>query len=127
MYNPANGIIDLRSPYSFKETADRLEALLRAKGIKLFARIDQSAEASAVGLSLRPTILFIFGDPAKGTPWMVAHPALAMDLPLKALVWEAKPGEVYLSYTTAEFLQQRYQLPTLPFPEIALLMANVLK
>src|SRR5271156_5777002 len=100
----SDGIISLASPRSVRETADRVEAALSPRKIKLFVRIDQSAEAAAVGLKLRPTVLLIFGDPGKGTPLMESYPSLAVDLPLKALIWEAKPGEVYLSLTSPEFL-----------------------
>jgi uncharacterized protein (DUF302 family) len=82
----ANGVVNLRSTGSVLETADRLDALLQTKGLKIFARIDQAAEARAVGLSLRPTALLIFGDPKAGTPLMERYPSLALDLPLQALV-----------------------------------------
>jgi uncharacterized protein (DUF302 family) len=122
----STGIIDLRSPWSVGETADRIVAILNSKKIKLFARIDQAAEAAAVGLNLRPTVLLIFGDPAKGTPLMVSYPTLAMDLPIKALIWEAKPGEVQVSLNSPEFLQKRHQLPLAPFSELTQLFTKVL-
>ena len=78
----------------------------------------QSAEAAAVGLTLRPTTLLIFGDPSRGTPLMEAYPTLAVDLPLKALVWELSPSEVYISLTSPEFLQKRHNLPSAPFSEV---------
>jgi len=74
----ANGMIDLPSPWPVGETVERMVAVLAAKKIKLFARIDQAAEATSVGLTLRPTVLLIFGDPAKGTPLMVSYPTLAI-------------------------------------------------
>src|SRR6202022_2966574 len=80
----------LESPYSVHQTIDRLEELLRAKGIKIFARLDQAAEALAVGISMRPTELLIFGDPKTGSPLMIKYPSLAIDLPLKALAWESE-------------------------------------
>jgi uncharacterized protein (DUF302 family) len=120
----ASGIIRFTSPWSFNETVERIEALFRAKKIKLFARIDQAAEAAAVGLTLRPTTLLIFGDPAKGTPLMDAYPSLAIDLPLKALVWETAPGEVYIGLTSPEFLQQRHGLPNAPFAEVVRLFTT---
>jgi uncharacterized protein (DUF302 family) len=116
--NSSSGIIKFTSPWPYPETVDRIEAALSGKKIKLFANIDQSAEAAAVGLTLRPTTLLIFGDPTKGTPLMVAHPDLAIDLPLKALVWEAGPSEVYIALTSPEFLQKRYSLPSAPFAEV---------
>ena len=83
--NTTNGIISQPSPYSVPETIDRLAAILQAKGITTFARIDQQAEAEKVGLNLRPTQLLLFGNPQAGTPLMVAAPTIALDLPLKAL------------------------------------------
>jgi uncharacterized protein (DUF302 family) len=122
----ASGIIRFTSPWSFNETVERIEALFRAKKIKLFARIDQAAEAAAVGLTLRPTTLLIFGDPAKGTPLMDAYPSLAIDLPLKALVWETAPGEVYIGLASPEFLQQRHSLPNAPFAEVVRLFTTLI-
>jgi uncharacterized protein (DUF302 family) len=116
------GIIDLTCQHSVGETADRLEALLRTKGMKIFSRIDQAAEAKAVGLEMRPMVLLIFGDPQAGTPLMNRYPSLAMDLPLKALVWEAADGQVWLSYNSPEFLQQRHHLETPPFGALANLL-----
>src|SRR5580704_4448877 len=110
-----NGIIDLACDHSVVETVDRLESLLKAKGIKVFARIDQAAEAKSAGLTMRPMVLLIFGDPKTGTPLMILHPSLAIDLPLKALVWEAADGKVWLSYNSPEFLQQRHSLGAPPF------------
>jgi uncharacterized protein (DUF302 family) len=76
-----SGMIRFSSPWPFDETVRQIEAVLSAKHIKLFSRIDQAAEAAAVGLVLRPTTLLIFGDPGKGTPLMEAYPTLALDLP----------------------------------------------
>jgi uncharacterized protein (DUF302 family) len=123
----SEGLIDLPSPYSAQETADRLENLFRQNGLKIFARIDQDAEAAAVGLSLRPTILFLFGDPKAGTPLMEQFPGLAIDLPLKALVWQSDDGKVYLSYTSPEFLKERHHLPSLPFAQLPGLLAKSLE
>lgn len=122
----SNGIINLASPWPVKETVDRIENVFSARNIKLFARIDQATEAAAVGLKLRPTVLLVFGDPAKGTPLMDSYPTLAVDLPLKALVWESKTGEVYVSLTSPEFLQKRHQLPFAPFSEVIQLFTTVL-
>jgi len=122
----AEGVTNLPSPYSVPETADRLQNLLLAKGVKIFARIDQAAEAAAVGLTLQPTILLLFGNPKAGTPLMEQFPSLAIDLPLKALVWESS-GKVYLSFVSPEYLQQRHHLPMLPFAQIPELLAAALK
>jgi uncharacterized protein (DUF302 family) len=110
----SNGIVDLRSHHSVNETVDRLEALLAAKAIKIFARIDHAAEARAVGLTLRPTVLLIFGDPKTGTPLMDRHPSIALDLPLKALIAESPDGSVHLTYNSPEFLRERHGLDALP-------------
>ena len=119
-----SGIIRFKSPWSFNETVERIEVLLQAKKIKLFAKIDQATEAAAVSLTLRPTTLLIFGDPAKGTPLMDAYPSLAIDLPLKALIWEVGPGEVYIGLTSPEFLQQRHSLLNAPFAEVVRLFTT---
>jgi uncharacterized protein (DUF302 family) len=109
--NANNGIISQPSPYSVTETIDRLEAVLQAKGITIFARIDQQAEAEKVGLSLRPTQLLLFGSPKAGTPLMVAEPTIALDLPLKVLAWEVADSKVWLSYNDPNYLRQRFSLP----------------
>jgi uncharacterized protein (DUF302 family) len=111
----AEGVIDVESRFSVRETIDRLESLLRNKGIKIFARIDQRAEAQAVNLSMPKTELIIFGDPKVGTPLMVKHPSIAIDLPLKALAWESTDGKVWLSYNAPEYLRTRHHLEAAPF------------
>jgi uncharacterized protein (DUF302 family) len=88
-----------------------LEALITAKGLTVFARIDHSGEAAKVGLEMQPTELLIFGSPKSGTPLMIAAPTLAIDLPLKALVWQDVDGVVWLSYNSPEYLQQRHEIP----------------
>lgn len=121
----AEGSIDFPSNFSVSETADRLESLLKSKGIKIFARIDQAAEARAAGLSMPETVLLIFGDPKSGTPLMVKYPSLALDLPLKALIWQsAADGKVWLTYNTPEFLKARHHLDFAPFGPIAALLES---
>jgi uncharacterized protein (DUF302 family) len=98
------------SPRSVGDTVARLQDLLRSKGIKVFAVIDQRAEARAIGLDLRETTLVIFGNPAAGTGVMAAAPLSALDLPLKVLVW-AEPGQgTSVSYTAPAALAARYGL-----------------
>jgi uncharacterized protein (DUF302 family) len=104
------GIISLPSSHSVPATLDRVEAALRAKGIKIFARIDHSGEAEKVGLKMRPTQLLIFGSPKAGTPVMVAAPTAAIDLPLKALAWQDGDGKVWLSYNDPQYLRRRFGL-----------------
>ena len=121
------GIIDLACSRSVAETAGRLESLLKAKGMTIFARIDQAAAAASVGLTMRPMVLLIFGDPRAGTPLMLQYPSLAMDLPLKALVWESSDGKIWLSYNSPEFLQKRHSLPSPPFGPIGSLLQSVVR
>jgi uncharacterized protein (DUF302 family) len=96
-------------PRSVTETVSRLTGILGAKGLKVFAVIDQSAEASQVGLSLRETVLVLFGNPAAGTPVMVAAPLSALDLPLKVLIWD-DAGQTKVTYYGPAALAARYEL-----------------
>lgn len=109
--SPDNGIVHLSSPHSYSETLKRLDAVLSAHGLTVFARIDHSGEAEKVGLKMHPTQVILFGSPKAGTPLMVASPTLAIDLPLKALLWEDAGGKVWVSYNTAEYLKQRHNIP----------------
>src|SRR5215469_5776580 len=105
------GILDIPSNHSVDETVERLKRILHAKGVTLFVLVDHSGEAEKVGLKMRPTKLLIFGSPKAGTPLMLASPSIAIDLPLKILVWEDAEGKVWLSYNSPEYLQGRYDLP----------------
>lgn len=109
--SPDNGMVHLSSPYSVPETLNRLESILQSKGLTVFARIDHSGEAEKIGMKLHPTQLIIFGSPKAGTPLMVASPTLAIDLPLKALVWQDAGAKVWVSYNSAEYLKQRHNIP----------------
>jgi uncharacterized protein (DUF302 family) len=120
-----NGIINLPCRNSVAETVTRLESTLTVKGLKIFAHIDQAAEANAVDLTMRPTVLLIFGDPKAGTPLMNQYPSLAMDLPLKALVWESADGKAWLSYNSPEFMQQRHGLENPPFEALGKLLQSI--
>jgi len=108
---PDNGMQHLGSPYSVPETLKRVESLLQEKGLTIFCRIDHSGEAEKVGLKMHPTQLILFGSPKGGTPVMVASPTIAIDLPLKALIWEDAGGKVWVSYNNSEYLQQRHNVP----------------
>jgi uncharacterized protein (DUF302 family) len=105
-----NGLVHLSSSYSVAETIKRLESSLLAHGVTIFCRVDHSGEAEKVGLRMPPTQLLIFGSPRGGTPLMLASPTVAIDLPLKALVWQDAGGKVWLSYNSPEYLQQRHNL-----------------
>jgi uncharacterized protein (DUF302 family)/uncharacterized membrane protein YidH (DUF202 family) len=106
-----NGIISKPSNHSVDETVARLVNILQAKGVAVFALIDHSGEAEKVGLKMRPTKLLIFGSPKAGTPLMLAAPTVAIDLPLKILVWEDAQGKVWVSYNSPAYLQQRHAFP----------------
>jgi uncharacterized protein (DUF302 family) len=105
------GIVDKLSSHSVNETVEKLKAMLQAKGVTLFALVDHSGEAEKAGMKMRPTKLLIFGNPKGGTPLMLAAPSIAIDLPLKLLVWEDKAGKVWISYNSPEYLKERHGLP----------------
>jgi uncharacterized protein (DUF302 family) len=104
----ADGLITRSSMLGAKETMDRLQAEIEAKGMTIFARIDHAAGAAAVGMPLRPTELLIFGNARGGTPLMQADQAIGIDLPLKALVHEDAAGKVWLSYNDPHWLANRH-------------------
>jgi len=107
----SKGIIDRPSNHSVDQTVEKLKSILQAKGVTLFALIDHSGEAEKVGLKMPPTKLLIFGSPKAGTPLMLAAPSIAIDLPLKILVWQDAQGKVWLSYNSPEYLKERHGLP----------------
>jgi len=106
-----NGIVDVPSNHSVDETVEKLNSILQAKGVTLFSLIDHSGEAEKVGMKMPPTKLLIFGNPKAGTPLMLAVPSIAIDLPLKILVWEDGLGKVWLSYNSPQYLNERHGLP----------------
>jgi len=108
---PDNGMVHLNSRYSFSATIARLESSLEQHGLKVFCRIDHSGEAEKAGLRMQPAQVIVFGSPKAGTPLMMASPTLAIDLPLKALVWEDGEGNVRVSCNSPEYLQQRHGIP----------------
>jgi uncharacterized protein (DUF302 family) len=102
------GLTTIKSSYAPRETMNRLEAAVTAKGLTVFARIDHAEGASAVGLSLRPTEVLIFGNAKGGTPLMQAVQTVGIDLPLKALVWQDAAGETWLSWNDPAWLAARH-------------------
>jgi len=122
-----NGIVDKASNHSVDETVARLESILQTKQVKLFALVDHSGEAARAGLTMRPTKLVIFGNPKAGTPLMLAAPSIAIDLPLKILVWEDGQGKVWLSYNSPEYLRERHALPESLLQNIAVVATLVTK
>lgn len=107
----AKGIVDIPSSHSVEETVEKLKGILQAKGVALFALVDHSGEAEKVGMKMPPTKLLIFGNPKAGTPLMLAAPSIAIDLPLKILVWEDAARKVWISYNSPEYLRERHGLP----------------
>jgi len=108
---PTPGIIDLRSPRTVAHTIDRLEELVKTRGLTVFARIDFGADAERAGLVMRPMQLLVFGNPKAGTPLLVAAPRIGLDLPLKALAWEKEDGTVWLSWKSPDELEANYDIP----------------
>ena len=100
----------VRAAAPVPELVTRLERAITGAGMKIFARIDQAEEARVAGLTMRPAVVLLFGSPKAGTPLMVARPTVAIDLPLKALVWEDESGQSWLTYNTPELLERRHGL-----------------
>ncbi len=105
-----SGLINVKSKHSTKETADKLEAALVSKGLKVFARINHAEGAKNAGIDLRPTELVIFGNPKVGAPLMQCSQSVAIDLPQKALIWDDASGQTWLSYNTPEYLKERHDI-----------------
>lgn len=106
-----NGLINLLSPYPVPETLKRVQSAVQSHGLTIFCLVDHGGEAAKVGLEMHPTELLIFGNPKGGTPLMLASPTVAIDFPLKALVWEDADGKVWLTYNSPDYLRQRHNLP----------------
>jgi len=105
-----DGLTTIRSSHGPKDTMDRIEAAVKARGMNVFARIDHAAGATTAGLSLRPTEVLIFGNAKGGTPLMQAAQTIGIDLPLKALVWQDASGDTFVSYNDPAWLAHRHGL-----------------
>jgi uncharacterized protein (DUF302 family) len=116
-----DGLTTVESHFGPKETVDRLEAEVKAKGLTVFARIDHAAGAAAVGLTLLPTAVLIFGNARGGTPLMQSNSLIGIELPLKVLVWQDTSGKTWLSYVAPGDLAKRYGLPA----ETATVVSNL--
>ena len=114
-----DGLIDIPSNHSVDKTVEKLKGILQAKNITLFALVDHSGEAAKAGMKMRPTKLFIFGNPKGGTPVMLAAPSIAIDLPLKILIWEDGQGKVWVTYNSPAYLQKRHGLSAELLPNIS--------
>ncbi|MFQ6021579.1 MAG: DUF302 domain-containing protein [Acidiferrobacterales bacterium] len=106
----AGGLMLTRSHHSVSQTLDRLEAALRVKGLKIFARIDHGAGAGAAGVSLRPTQLLIFGNPKLGSQLFTSNQTAGIDLPMKALAWEDAEGQVWVAYNDPQYIADRHRI-----------------
>src|ERR1700689_2493162 len=122
-----NGIVSIACGHSVDQTVQKLEEILQAKGVKLFALVDHSGEAEKAGMQMRPTKLVIFGNPKAGTPLMLASPGIAIDLPLKILVAEDGNGKTQVSWNSAAYLQGRHHLPAELIQNIAVVDALAAK
>ena len=107
MVDPGNGLVAVKSPYSAAETASRLEAQIKQRNLAVVARVDHAAGAQRVNQTLRPTEVFIFGNPQAGTPLMLCAQAVGIDLPMKALVWQDAQAQVWLGYNDPVWMVRR--------------------
>ncbi|HET6929831.1 MAG TPA: DUF302 domain-containing protein [Candidatus Acidoferrum sp.] len=122
-----NGIVRIPGHRPVDETVAKLQGILQAKGVKLFAVVDHSGEAATAGLKMPNTKLLIFGNPKAGTPLMLASPSVALDLPLKILVAEDDAGKTWISYNSPGYLQSRHGLSAELLPNIAVIEALAAK
>ena len=104
------GITRITSQHSVTTTLERLESLLKERGVMVFARIDFSGDAARAGLTMRPEQMLIFGNPKAGTPLMQSAPAVGLDLPLKALVWQDTSGQTQVAYNDPQYIIRRHGL-----------------
>ena len=104
--NAVDGLTTKPSAYSVDMTLDRLEGALKERGFMIFARLDHAAAAASVELKMPRATVLVFGNPRLGTPNFIKYPTLAIDLPIKALVWEDASGKVWLSYNTQKYLNE---------------------
>jgi uncharacterized protein (DUF302 family) len=111
MVDQGEGIVTLPSNHGVAETVHKLTGILQSKGVTLFTTVDHSGEAQKAGFEMPDTQLLIFGSPKAGTPLMLAAPSVALDLPLKILVWQDGAGKVWVSYNSPGYLKERHGLP----------------
>lgn len=121
------GIVNVPRNHSLDETLEKLKEILEARGITIFALVDHSGEAEKAGLKMPRTKLLIFGSPKTGTPVMLAAPSIAIDLPLKVLIWEDSQGKVWVSYNSPVYLQERHSVPHELLQNIAVMEALAVK
>ncbi len=117
LVHAADGVVEVKSPHSAKDTMNKLEDIVKQRGLTVFARIDHAAGAAKIGKTLRPTELLIFGNPQGGTPLMECAQSAGIDLPLKALVTEDASAQVWISYNDPVWLAQRHGAAACPVAE----------
>jgi len=105
------GVIIRESPYSVKETIDRLQEFLQQHGATIYARIDQQNELKKIGQDISPLEFIMFGNPKAGGALMAQNPTIALDLPLKIIAWEDEQNKVWIAYNDAGYMERRYHLP----------------
>src|SRR5436305_9081335 len=121
------GIVTTLSPFSVEETLERLQAAIHNRKLTLFAHINHSGEAKRVGLTMQEAHVLIFGNPKGGTPLMIASPLLALDLPLKALIWQSDDGRVWVSSTSSDYLRAGFSIPQELIGNIAVVDALIVQ
>jgi len=104
------GITTLSSKYTVKETIDRLQALLQQKGVTIYARINQQAEANNARYNLLPLEFLLFGNPKAGGAIMVENPLASLDLPLKVIAWQDEAKQTNVAFNSGAYIQDRYAL-----------------
>jgi uncharacterized protein (DUF302 family) len=112
-----DGLIAVKSPMKAKATMDKFEAIVKEKGMNVFARVDHAAGAMKINKTLRATEVLIFGNPQGGTPFMECAQSVGIDLPLKALVWEDKDGQTWIGYNDPKYLAARHKTECAPVVE----------
>jgi uncharacterized protein (DUF302 family) len=115
------GLVRQKSQYSVPETARRLTTLVQTHGLQIFGDIDFAGDAGRAGLTMRPMRQIVFGNPRVGTPLVVAAPTVALDLPLRVLIFEDMRGVVWVAYNDAEYLRERHQIPDALLSNIGIL------
>ncbi len=123
----SDGLISIPSRHDVAETARRFRAAVQAAGLTIFAEVDHGQNAIDVGLTLRPTLLLIFGNPRGGTPLMQARQQAGIDLPFKALIWQDEAGQTWLTYNDARWIADRHGLGAVIDTAVAAIIAGMEK
>jgi len=105
------GVVRLQARQGVGQTVDRLEGLLKERGVLIFARIDFSGDAEKAGLTMLPEQQLVFGNPRAGTPLMLANAAAALDLPIRVICWQDQAGQTWLAYNDPAYIIKRHALP----------------